>query len=142
MNAVAQGSDGGGSIRIPSAFCGIYGIKATQGRVPRLNVGLGSWHPVNFSCMGPMSRTVRDSALLLQVLSGPHSEAEHGTIQDEPADYAAALGRGVSGCASAGALTSVAPPRWTPRRGRPPSARRRCSRSWAPRSRTRLSTSI
>ena len=97
MNAVAQGSDGGGSIRIPSAFCGIYGIKATQGRVPRLHVGMGSWHPVNFSCMGPMSRTVRDSALLLQVMSGPHPEAEHGTIQDEPADYAAALDRGVAG---------------------------------------------
>ena len=97
MNAVAQGSDGGGSIRIPSAFCGIYGIKATQGRVPRLHVGMGSWHPVNFSCMGPMSRTVMDSALLLQVMSGPHPEAEHGTIQDEPADYAAALGRGVAG---------------------------------------------
>ena len=97
MNAVAQGSDGGGSIRIPSAFCGIYGIKATQGRVPRLHVGMGSWHPVNFSCMGPMSRTVRDSALLLQVMSGPHPDAEHGTIQDEPADYAAALDDGVQG---------------------------------------------
>ena len=97
MNAVAQGSDGGGSIRIPSAFCGIYGIKATQGRVPRLDLGLGSWHPVNFSCMGPMSRAVRDSALLLQIMSGPHPDTEYGTIADEPPDYAAALNDGVSG---------------------------------------------
>ena len=53
ISAIAQGSESGGSIRIPSAFCGIYGIKATQGRVPRWHVEPKSWHPVNFSCMGP-----------------------------------------------------------------------------------------
>jgi len=42
MNPIAQGSDGGGSIRIPSSFCGIYGIKGTQGRVPRRSGGLAS----------------------------------------------------------------------------------------------------
>ena len=97
INAIAQGSDGGGSIRIPSAFCGIFGIKATQGRVPRWHVEPTSWHPVNFSCMGPMSRTVRDAAIMLQVMSGPHPEAEYGTILDEAPDFTARLGEGVRG---------------------------------------------
>jgi amidase len=63
----AQGSDGGGSIRIPSSVCGLFGIKATRGRVsggplmPDL-AGLG--------IDGPIARTVADAALLLDVMSG------------------------------------------------------------------------
>lgn len=97
MSPIAQGSDGGGSIRIPSAFCGIYGIKATQGRVPRRHAGLSSWNPVNFSCTGPMARIVRDAALFLQVMSGPHPDAEAGTLLDEPPDFTASLEQGVRG---------------------------------------------
>jgi len=97
ITPIAQGSDGGGSIRIPSAFCGIYGIKGTQGRVPRRNVDLLNWHPVNYSCMGPMSRYVVDSALFLQVLSGPHPEAEFGTIQNSSPDFLIDIEKGVSG---------------------------------------------
>ena len=97
MNPIAQGSDGGGSIRIPAAFCGIYGIKATQGRVPRLHAGLDSWNPVNFSCVGPMTRTVRDAAIFLQVMSGPHPEAELGTLPTGPPDFTASLEQGVKG---------------------------------------------
>lgn len=97
MTAIAQGSDGGGSIRIPSAFCGIYGIKASQGRVPRRSKGLDSWHPINTSCVGAMARDVRDAAILLQALAGPAPDAEFGTLQDEPPDFAAAFHRGVRG---------------------------------------------
>ena len=63
----AQGSDGGGSIRIPSSVCGLFGIKPTRGRVsegpivPDLT-GLG--------VIGPLARTVADAALLLDVMSG------------------------------------------------------------------------
>jgi aspartyl-tRNA(Asn)/glutamyl-tRNA(Gln) amidotransferase subunit A len=97
MHPIAQGSDGGGSIRIPSAFCGIYGIKGTRGRVPRKRVDITGWHPVNFSQIGPMTRTVRDAALFLQVMSGPHPEGEYGTIQQAPPDFASALDQGVKG---------------------------------------------
>ena len=97
VTPIAQGSDGGGSVRIPSSFCGIYGIKATQGRVPRRHAGALSWHPLNNSSVGPLSRDVRDAALLLKVLSGPAPDAEPGTIETGPPDFEGAVGRGVSG---------------------------------------------
>ena len=97
ITALAQGSDGAGSVRIPSAFCGIFGIKATQGRVPRYSTGIDSWHWFNYSSIGPMARDVTDAAILLEVLSGPDADAEHLTIQEDPPDYIKALGRGVKG---------------------------------------------
>lgn len=97
ITALAQGSDGAGSVRIPSAFCGIFGIKATQGRVPRYSTGIDSWHWFNYSSIGPMARDVTDAAILLQILSGPDPDAEHLTIQEDPPDYIKALGRGVKG---------------------------------------------
>ena len=93
---LASGSDGGGSIRIPASFCGIYGIKPTQGRVPRL-VGAAAAQVANqFSQSGPMSRTVRDSALLLQVLAGRHP-GDPGSLRADPEDYLAAADRGANG---------------------------------------------
>ena len=97
IHPFGQGSDGGGSIRIPSSFSGIYGIKGTQGRVPRRHSGRMSWHPVNYSCMGPMSWFVKDSALLLQAMSGPHSEAEPGTINTAPPDFLKNIDNGIKG---------------------------------------------
>lgn len=63
-----QGSDGAGSVRMPAHFCGIYGLKPSFGRVPNWPV------PSNdqTSHIGPMTRTVRDSALMLEIMSGPH----------------------------------------------------------------------
>ncbi|MQG37218.1 MAG: amidase [SAR202 cluster bacterium] len=97
ITAFAQGSDGAGSVRIPSAFCGIFGIKATQGRVPRYSTGIESWHWFNYSSIGPMARDVTDAVILLDVLSGPDPAAEHLTIQADPPDYVSALERGVKG---------------------------------------------
>lgn len=63
---IALGTDGGGSVRIPSAFCGLFGIKAQFGRVP---VFPTSATPT-LSHVGPMARTVRDAAVLLRVIAG------------------------------------------------------------------------
>ena len=94
--ALAQGSDGGGSIRIPSSFCGVYGIKPTLGRVP-IFAGDGTPDTHNhLSQPGPMTRTVRDAAMLLQVLAG-YDSRDPGAIRREPPDFLAALDRGVQG---------------------------------------------
>ncbi len=92
---VATGSDGGGSIRIPASFSGIFGIKPTQGRVPRYG-GLGRPAANHFSQSGPMTRTVADCALLLQVLAGPDSRDPTSIRQPAP-DFSAGLGAGVRG---------------------------------------------
>ena len=76
MAPLALGSDGGGSIRIPAAFCGIVGIKASMGRVPlhpgcrdERYPGFSGWESVEH--IGPLARTVRDAALMLRVIAGP-----------------------------------------------------------------------
>ncbi len=73
---LAIGSDGGGSVRVPAALCGIYGIKPSWGRVPvypgcrdERHPGISSWESLEH--IGPMTRTVADAALALSVLVGP-----------------------------------------------------------------------
>lgn len=70
MAPIAQGSDGGGSIRIPSAWCGVFGIKPTYRRIERRSRPDGFSH-TPFSQLGPHARTVEDAALLLDVMAGP-----------------------------------------------------------------------
>jgi len=83
----ALGSDTGGSIRLPSACCGIVGLKPTYGRVSTRGVIPLSWL---YDHAGPMTRTVEDAALMLQVLAG--YDPEDTTSADTPVpDYAAAL---------------------------------------------------
>ena len=69
MVPVGSGSDGGGSIRIPSAICGLSGIKTSQGRVPSGPPPSGL---IDLSCVGPMARLIRDVALCLDAMVGPH----------------------------------------------------------------------
>ena len=87
-----QGSDGAGSIRMPAHFCGVFGLKPTFGRVPYYPVGSGDYT----SHMGPMTRTVADSALMLQVMAGPHP-LDHTTCEAGPADYLGRLHEGIRG---------------------------------------------
>jgi len=87
-----QGSDGAGSIRIPSAFCGIFGHKPSYGRVPM-------WPASNTdsaSHTGPMTRTVADAALMLSVMAGPDL-SDRTALDAPPADYVARLDDGVKG---------------------------------------------
>ncbi|HSE69464.1 MAG TPA: amidase [Nocardioidaceae bacterium] len=65
---LAQGSDGGGSIRIPASCCGLYGLKPSRGRV---SAGPVYGDPVGLGAQGPLARTVRDAAAFLDVMAGP-----------------------------------------------------------------------
>ena len=69
MVPVGTGSDGGGSIRIPSAMCGLSGIKTSQGRVPSGPPPPGL---LDLSCVGPMARRIRDVTYCLDAVVGPH----------------------------------------------------------------------
>ncbi len=92
--ALATGGDGGGSIRIPSSFNGIYGIKPTQGRVSSYT-GVDGPPTVNLtSQQGPMTRTVRDTAVLLQVMSG-YDPKDVGSMREPVPDFVAAVERGI-----------------------------------------------
>jgi aspartyl-tRNA(Asn)/glutamyl-tRNA(Gln) amidotransferase subunit A len=92
MGALHVGTDGGGSIRIPSSLTGLYGIKATFGRVP-------TWPPSPFGTLanlGPMTRTVPDAALMLSVIARPDARDWYAL---PPADthYVTGLEHGVKG---------------------------------------------
>ncbi len=92
---LSMGTDGGGSIRIPASFSGLFGIKPTQGRVPRYG-GYGTPAANHFSQSGPITRTVADSALLLQVVAGPDSR-DVTSIRTAAPDFSAGLDAGVKG---------------------------------------------
>lgn len=93
--AIATGTDGGGSIRIPASFCGVYGIKPQLGRVPRGPLPASA--PGNqLSHPGPIARTVADAALLLSVLAG-YDRRDPASLRDGPADYVAATSRDIKG---------------------------------------------
>jgi len=68
MGPIAQGSDTGGSLRTPAAFCGVVGFRTSPGLVPYHPKALG-WDSIGVT--GPMARTVADTALMLSVIAGP-----------------------------------------------------------------------
>lgn len=90
---MAIGCDQGGSIRIPAAHCGLVGLKPTYGLVPY--TGILGMNP-NIDHTGPMTRTVADNALLLEVLAGGDGR-DSRQADIAPANYSAALDRGVAG---------------------------------------------
>jgi aspartyl-tRNA(Asn)/glutamyl-tRNA(Gln) amidotransferase subunit A len=87
LGPLAQGSDGAGSIRIPCCFCGIFGHKPSFGLVPQYPPSVMG----DLSHMGPMTRTVRDGALLLDVTAG--ADARDRFSWTSGLDYLAALDR-------------------------------------------------
>ena len=93
--SLAEGTDGGGSIRIPAAWCGVYGYKASFGRVPftaRPNALAGT---TPFIFEGTLTRTVEDAALALDVLAGRDTR-DPFSLLDKP-NFAKALGRSIKG---------------------------------------------
>jgi aspartyl-tRNA(Asn)/glutamyl-tRNA(Gln) amidotransferase subunit A len=86
--AGSLGSDTGGSIRGPSAFCGTVGLRPTYGRVTRHGVVPMSW---SLDTVGPMTRTVEDCAIMLQAIAG-HDERDSSSSSEPVPDYAALLG--------------------------------------------------
>ena len=89
---VAVGSDGGGSIRIPSALCGVVGLYPTPGRVP----SYGSFSYSNAGSLGPITRCVLDAALLQSVLAGPDPR-DAWALTGAPPDVLTGLRDGVRG---------------------------------------------
>jgi len=92
MGALHIGTDGGGSVRIPAAFSGIVGFKASAGRVPVYPTSpFGT-----LSHVGPMTRTVADAALMLTVMAEPDAR-DPLALEYDPRDYTAVLAGGVAG---------------------------------------------
>jgi amidase/aspartyl-tRNA(Asn)/glutamyl-tRNA(Gln) amidotransferase subunit A len=92
---LAEGTDAGGSIRIPAAWCGVYGYKASFGRVPvviRPNAFAGD---LPFVFEGPITRSVEDAALAMSVLDG--YDPRDPLALDEKVDYLAAMKRPING---------------------------------------------
>lgn len=87
------GTDTGGSIRIPSALCGIVGLKPTFGRVSRNGVFPLSW---TMDTVGPMTRTVEDSALMLNAMASFDPE-DPGSASHKTEDFTKKLGLGIKG---------------------------------------------
>ncbi len=92
LGPLHQGSDGAGSIRIPSSFCGIYGFKPTYGRVPMWPVS----NTDSTSHTGPMTRTVADAALMLAVMAGA-DDWDRTSLDGASADYVGRLTEGIKG---------------------------------------------
>jgi aspartyl-tRNA(Asn)/glutamyl-tRNA(Gln) amidotransferase subunit A len=92
MGALHLGTDGGGSIRIPAAFTGCYGLKSTRARVPAFPASpLGT-----LAHHGPLTRTVADTALAMSVIAAPDTRDVYGWVSPAP-DYRIGLEDGVQG---------------------------------------------
>src|SRR3990172_1719709 len=92
LGPLAIGTDGGGSIRIPASFAGIFGHKPSFGRIP-VYPPSGAW---SLSHIGPMTRTVTDAALMMNLSAGPDPRDQF-SLPASPIDYVKALKGGIKG---------------------------------------------
>ena len=88
------GSDGGGSVRLPAAFCGLMGLHSTRGRIPTHQ--LQPQGKFLETTTGPITKDVRDAAIVLQAMAGPDGR-DVSSLQDDPPDYLEKLDHGAAG---------------------------------------------
>lgn len=92
LGVASQGGDGAGSIRIPAAFCGVFGLKPSHGLIP--------WYPASslelLVCEGPITRSVADAALMLEVTAGP-DERDRLSQNRGQTGFVEAIGRDIAG---------------------------------------------
>ncbi len=93
--AIAEGSDGGGSIRIPAAWCGVVGFQPSAGRVPSILRPNAFAGVSPFVYEGPITRTVADTALAMRALAGPHPSDPFSA--PDIVDFSQGLDEGVDG---------------------------------------------
>lgn len=93
IGPLALGTDAGGSIRIPSSYCGIYGIKPTFGRVPH---SPNESPYATLTSSGPLARTVRDAATMLTVMAKPDGRGWYSAV-DQGLDFSDDMEAGVKG---------------------------------------------
>ena len=86
------GTDAGGSVRIPAAWCGLVGLKPTYGRIPQWPAGAFA----SVACAGPMTRTVRDAALMFSAMAR-WDLRDPFCLPDDPRDWLSGIEDGVSG---------------------------------------------
>jgi len=89
---LAQGGDGAGSTRVPACFCGLYGLKGSYGRVPKESTTWGGFSPI--SHIDAMTRSVKDTALMLDVMSGPDG-IDFTCLRKAPTNFFKALDTGL-----------------------------------------------
>jgi amidase/aspartyl-tRNA(Asn)/glutamyl-tRNA(Gln) amidotransferase subunit A len=97
LTCLAQGSDAGGSIRIPAAWCGVYGFKASYGRIPMVSRPNAFQTHTPFIHVGPLTRTVADAALMLSVMAGEDARDPLSLPGASP-PYVAATRQSIRGC--------------------------------------------
>ena len=90
MVALAEGTDLGGSLRVPASFCGVVGLRPTLGLVPTVPT---AWPEDDLSVTGPMGRTAADVALMLEAIAGPSAEFPLAHFR-KGSDYTGAVERG------------------------------------------------
>jgi Asp-tRNA(Asn)/Glu-tRNA(Gln) amidotransferase A subunit family amidase len=97
LGPLAVGSDGGGSVRAPAGFCGVFGLKPSRGRIPIFPVPPG-WENIyrRLLHLGPITRSVADAALMMEAMAGP-DDRDPASLFEKKISYRRGLKKGISG---------------------------------------------